>query len=276
MSKRTKMMLYIGLLFAAVLFLYLQNNLLMISRWTVHAKNLPDNFDGYKILQLSDLHSKEFGKHQKNLVTRITSEAPDIIVITGDLIDSSHYMEETCINLCEQIIQIAPVYFVAGNHEAWSNQFDGFEKRLISVGVRVLRNESERIEIDGEFITVIGMDDPDFQETISWADAFESVTTRTETEFTILLSHRPERMSWYTDKAIDLVFSGHAHGGQIRLPFIGGVIAPDQGWFPLYSGGLYQSGQTTMLVSRGLGNSIIPQRLFNLPELVVVNLVSSN
>jgi uncharacterized protein len=181
------------------------------------------------------------------------------------------------------LVGIAPVYYVTGNHEWWSENFPSLEERLKETEVQVMRNTVEEIKIGQDRIQMAGIDDP-AKERESYA---ESVTVEENImnsikgneargDFNILLSHRPELFSLYTQYEFDLVFSGHAHGGQVRLPFVGGLVAPNQGLFPEYSSGIFQVDQTTMIVNRGLGNSMIPLRVFNRPEIVMVTLRREN
>lgn len=274
MSKKRNKKLVTIIVFVSIMivFLYQQNNAIDISRLEISSEDIPDAFNGYKILQISDLHSKEFGENQKRLVKKILDEAPDVIVVTGDAIDSKNYDEDVCIQLFSQVIDLVPIYFVTGNHEAWSNTFDEFEKRLIDVGVIVLRNESKLISIEDSSILIVGVDDPNIQQGSNMKTLLDDMDALFADNYTILLSHRPELIDIYSESDIDLVFSGHAHGGQVRLPMIGGLIAPDQGWFPKFTSGIYHKNNTRMIVSRGLGNSIIPQRIFNKPELILVTL----
>lgn len=269
--KNKKLIFIVILILIAIIFLYGQNNRITITRIKVVSNEIPDNFNGYKILQISDLHSMEFGKNQNSIVKKIISEAPNAIFVTGDSIDSKNYNEEVCIELFSRIIEVAPIYFVTGNHEAWSNRFDEFEKQLENVGVIVLRNESRLIKVDDSNILVLGVDDPDFKDR-DMKTQIDQLLKDHNDYYSILLSHRPELIKLYAESNIDLVFSGHAHGGQIRLPFIGGLISPNQGWWPQYTSGIYEEDDTKMIVSRGLGNSIIPQRIFNRPEIIVVTL----
>lgn len=263
-----------------IFFFYFQNNSIVISNYTISSDKIPPNFNGYKIVQLSDLHSKSFGNDQKNLVKKIKNLEPDSIVFTGDLIDSYRYDEEPSLILMERLVQIAPVYYVTGNHEWWSGKFDSLEDKLKIIGVQVMRNKTEEITIGTDKIQIIGIDDPaNVEESYEETDKTEKNITdlidiEGEDYFQILLSHRPEMFSLYDKYGFDIVFSGHAHGGQFRIPFVGGLIAPDQGFFPEYTSGKYTSDNTTMIVNRGLGNSIIPIRIFNRPEIVVVTLSS--
>ncbi|AOT71552.1 metallophosphoesterase [Geosporobacter ferrireducens] len=272
MKKKIKILV---LLIAALAgFLYLQNNWIGVSKWELTFDKLPENFDGFKVIHLSDLHSKFFGKNQQQLVTIIKKSEPDIIVITGDLVDRKHYDEQAALSLVHQAVKIAPVYFVMGNHEWWSGRFVNLEKQLVEAGVHVLRNNWQTIERDGQKIFVCGIDDPAAAGSQYDENGFieeklqETLTKISKDSFRLLLSHRPEKMPLYTQYEVDLVLSGHAHGGQFRIPFVGGIVAPDQGFFPQYTSGVYRDRDTTMVVSRGLGNSIIPQRIFNRPEVI--------
>ena len=177
-------------------------------------------------------------------------------------------------------MKIAPCYYVSGNHEARVNEYEELKTGLISAGVIILEDAQTEISIEGQMITLIGVNDPSFQtdylfgdsETVMNSKLMELHTDRDG--FTILLSHRPELFDTYADHDVDLVLSGHAHGGQFRLPFIGGVVAPNQGLFPEYDAGIYTEGNTSMLVSCGIGNSILPFRINNRPEVILIELQS--
>jgi hypothetical protein len=178
--------------------------------------------------------------------------------------------------LVEEIVKLAPVYYVTGNHEWRSGRFSSLEERLKSSGVKVLRNEAKVITEGSLKIINVGIDDPMFNVDRGTEDNLErALGGSDEDKFRLLLAHSPELFGLYSDKGVDLIFSGHAHGGQFRIPFIGGLLAPNQGSFPKYSAVKYQQGKSTMIVSRGLGNSLFPQRLFNRPEVMVVRLVKS-
>lgn len=260
-----------GLLFLAI-FLYWQNNSIVMTDIEVTSEKLPKEFDRYKIVQLSDLHSKSFGERQQSLLSKVRKVSPDIIVFTGDLVDQKKYDEESSLALMKELLPIAPVFFITGNHEWWSGKFSVLEERLTDLGVVVLRNEHIQIEKADEKITIIGIDDP--AGGMSTKENMIHSSAGQLDGFKILLAHRPEFFPLYQKFNIDLILSGHAHGGQFRLPFLGGIIAPDQGFFPEYDGGRYDNGDSVLIVNRGLGNSIIPQRLFNRPEIIVVTLSS--
>ncbi|CDO04539.1 putative metallophosphoesterase [Oceanobacillus picturae] len=262
-----------------IVFFYYQNNSIVISKHTKQSDNLPEVFDGYKIVQLSDLHNKSFGDDQSYLVEKIKKAEPDIIVFTGDVIDSRRYDVKPSIKLMEKIVDIAPVYYVTGNHEWRSQKFNSLEEKLKNTGVHVMRNATEEITLGSEKIRLIGVDDPSHNngiesDVVTTGDYIESALKDVDDEetFQVLLSHRPELLSLYSKYGIDLVFSGHAHGGQVRIPFIGGLIAPNQGLLPMYTSGEHIANDTTMIVNRGLGNSLFPLRVFNRPEIVVVTL----
>ena len=260
-------------------FFHFQNNSIVTSEYTISSDRVPHNFNGFKIVQLSDLHSKSFGNDQSDLVNEVKKSQADLILFTGDLIDSKRYKEKSSLILMEKLVEVAPVYYVTGNHEWWSGQFNTLEDQLKNIGVHVMRNTSEEITIKTDRIQMIGMDDPaNGKESDGERSQIEENMTKSiekikeDDDFQILLSHRPELLSLYHEYEFDVVFSGHAHGGQFRLPFVGGIIAPDQGLFPKYTSGTYKLDHTTMIVNRGLGNSIIPLRIFNTPEIVVVTL----
>lgn len=278
LGKRVTVLL-IAIVLLAV-FCYFENNSIVITNIKYTNKKIPNSFNGYKVLQVSDLHNKEFGENQWKLIKLTKEIVPDIIVITGDLIDSRKTDIATAMEYVSEAVKIAPVYFVSGNHEKWSSKYTELSKELAEAGVKIIDNEGTIIEKDGEKISLLGLQDIDFipydyvedSTDYKFQEKLSELSMNVSNEFCILLSHRPEKIDLYADKNIDLVFSGHAHGGQFRIPFVGGLVAPNQGFFPKYTRGLYVKGDTSMVVSRGLGNSIIPLRIFNRPELVVVTL----
>ena len=256
------------------------NKALMINEITIKNEKIPDSFSGFRIAQISDLHNAEFGKENKKLLSLLETCEPDIILLTGDLVDSRNTDIEVAISFSKKATAIAPTYYVSGNHEARIDEYKDLIEGLENAGVQVLRNESVLLEQSGENICVAGMEDQSFVTDYLFGDS-ETVTKDVLSElisdedvFTILLSHRPELFDAYVECKADLVFSGHAHGGQFRLPFIGGIVAPNQGLFPEYDAGQFKEGSTNMIVSRGIGNSILPFRVNNRPEIVLVELKS--
>ena len=254
----------------AVIYLYWGNTKIGVTNITVTSDNIPDEFNGFKIVHISDLHNAEFGDGQKDLIDKIEAQDADIIVITWDMIDSRRTDVDKAVELITGLGNKIPVYYVTGNHESRVREYNELESKLIENGVTVLKNESVKIEKDSSFINVIGVDDPSFG--MSANDIFHTVSELKTDGYDVLLSHRPELFETYCESGAELVLCGHAHGGQVRIPFIGGIVAPNQGLFPEYTAGSYKSGSTEMIVSRGLGNSIIPLRINNPPELVVITL----
>ena len=285
LKKRLSLKFLISLGIATVLLLILAvwtiwgNTALTVSTVVISSNRIPLSFSGFRIAQVSDLHNDEFGENNMELLQILSGSTPDIIVITGDLVDSQHTDMDVALDFAKEAVQIAPVYYVTGNHEAWIPQYDELKTGLEMIGVTVLEDEAIQLEQGDEEVTLVGLSDPDF--TVN-GDMFGEVPamvgtklgelTDIEDSYTILLSHRPELFETYADCEIDLVLSGHAHGGQFRLPFVGGLIAPNQGIFPKYDAGLYTEDNTNMIVSRGIGNSVIPFRFNNRPEIVLVEL----
>lgn len=255
---------------AAGAFLYWQDNALTVSQ-QFYKGEVPEAFHGFKILHISDLQNKRFGKKQKNLVYRVECISPDIIVITGDLINRSRTDLDAAMELIDAIVDLAPVYYVSGNHEHQSGRFEELAERLTKAGVKVMNNGRTVIQRDGDTMVLMGLTDK--RANPYYRSILHMLCEGQEEEFKILLSHRPELFEDYVEENIDLICSGHAHGGQIRLPGIGGIFAPNQGFLPAYTAGMYREGKTAMVVSRGLGNSSFPFRIGNRPELVEITLV---
>ena len=255
------------------------NTALELNTYTVKSEKLPENFSGYRIAQVSDLHNAEIGADNEKLLDMLLKAKPDIIVITGDLIDANSTDIEIALQFAEKALKVAPCYYVTGNHEAVSLEYEILKSNLLELGVIILSDQRIELEKNGQIISLLGVDDPSFQTDYLLDDAGAVMSTKLQTlkgkndAYTILLSHRPELIDTYVESGVDLVITGHAHGGQFRLPFIGGLIAPNQGLFPEYDSGLYTSGNTNMIVSRGIGNSIIPFRFNNRPEVVLIELV---
>lgn len=267
------LMVLLSLTILAVFF-YAQNNWLTVSSYTVTGKNLPDNFNGYKILHLSDLHDKQFGTRQQKLVERIVQLNPDVIVLTGDMVDKRRYNEQPLLNLLQGLANRYPIYMVPGNHELSSGNWPDLSQRLVNMGVVVLNNSNSPVLKGTQHLRLVGVNDPLYRDTQARMTEYLAVALQGvgKEDFTILLSHRPELFSLYARHNINLALSGHAHGGQVVLPILGAVFAPGQGLWPQYTHGSYQDGDSTLVVSRGLGNSVVPLRLFNRPELVLVEL----
>lgn len=265
-------------LVALVIWIAWGNTALELNTYTISSSKLPQSFDGYRIVHVSDLHNAEMGKDNEKLLTMLRGAAPDMIAITGDLIDSRNTDIEIALQFVREAVKIAPCYYVTGNHEARVNEYGELKAGMVSAGVIILEDAQTEISIEGQTITLIGVNDPSFQTDYLFGDSETVINTKLaelhtdDDGFTILLSHRPELFDTYVSSDMDLVLSGHAHGGQFRLPFIGGLVAPNQGLFPEYDAGIYTDVNTNMLVSRGIGNSILPFRINNRPEVILIEL----
>ena len=258
------------------LWVTLDNALIHTTYTTVQIKGLPESFSGYRIVQVSDLHNNMYGKDQSYLISCIKAAKPDIIVITGDLIDRNTADVDNAMAFVERAVEIAPVFYVSGNHESGIlKEYKDLMVRMGQVGVTELENDYCSLIAEEDIITLAGIRDPAFDWGRSSADAADAEIKQVLSEagreqITILLSHRPELLNTYSENGIDLVLTGHAHGGQVRLPFIGPIYSPSQGLFPKLTSGLYSEGETQMYVSRGIGNGIAPYRFNDGPELAVL------
>jgi uncharacterized protein len=263
-----------------ILSAFVGSNWLQVTRYEVPSHRLPDSFDGYCIVQISDLHNHKSGRDQGRLLKAIRVAKPDLIAITGDLTYLGSWDAEQVRSLVSGLLGLAPVCFVSGNHDVLGGRFQELAHQLASLGVLVLQGESTILQRGMRSVVLAGVPDPmSFRQSVryaqpgpEWETAVINLRQELGSQYCILLSHRPEPFTLYADLGFDLILAGHAHGGQIRLPGIGALYAPDQGWLPRYTSGVYASGHTKMVVSRGMGNSWFKIRLFNRPELVVVRL----
>jgi predicted MPP superfamily phosphohydrolase len=256
------------LLILVLTYIYLENYSIKITRHNIKS----DKVDGkFKIIHISDFHNERNKWLHKQVVNHIKKEKPNIIVITGDLIDT--YKNEYAKVLIDEITPLAPVYYVSGNHEYEHGGYNRLKKILLKYKVNILENES--MELNNN-ICLYGIKDPKFEEkedeysvVKEWLDNFNIKTNK----YNILLTHRPEQFDLYTEYSFNLVFSGHAHGGQFIIPLIGPLFAPHQGIRPKYAMGKHKKRNTSMIVSRGVGNSLFARiRINNRPELIVVSL----
>ena len=285
-KKRRKMLLII---FAIGLFLVpyfiWENNALTVSRYRHTSENFPEGISELTILHISDLHNKAFGKGQERLIDIARETRPDLVCITGDLIDRRRKGMEHALDFVRGAVDIAPVYYVTGNHEEKSKEYVQLKRELEGMGVVILDNESIVYQKGEAAITLWGLSDParyeeerfrkkEYYEKFRSRQDLMKMTEREKLEegYHILLAHRPQYFSIYQDYSMDLVLSGHMHGGQVRLPGVGAVFSPDFGLFPPYTEGMVTEGGSTIVISRGLGNSVIPIRIFNRPEVVVITL----
>lgn len=248
---------------------------LKIRHYELHSDKIAEPV---RIVLLTDLHSCKYGEGQAELIAAIDEQRPDVILLGGDICDDKIPNDNTEA-LLEGIADRCPCYYVTGNHEYWSRDIDSILELFRSYGVTVLSGTSDMPEIQGQFINICGISDPDIARyTDSTVGAGEQLQALEHVPdngyYTVLLAHRPEWIDTYAEYHFDLVLSGHAHGGQWRVPgLVNGIFAPDQGVFPRYAGGRYVKDSMTMIVSRGLAReSTSVPRIFNRPELVVVDL----
>lgn len=254
------------------------NRRLDVTEHEITLDALPAAADGMRIAQVSDVHNASFGRFPERVVAGVEASDPDLIALTGDLIDVRTTNLTAVLEMADRLVRIAPTYFVLGNHEASSALRDELLLGLTERGVVVLRDEAVPVRLGGAELVLVGLDDPWVRhvgdlEPVAPAELLAALELPTGVP-TILLAHRPELLSEYTGNGIDLVLSGHAHGGQVRIPGVGGLFAPHQGWFPALTEGVHEREGTTMVISRGLGNSTAAVRVNNPRELVIVELRS--
>ena len=268
----------VAILILLIIWIAYGNTDLEIYKYNVKSEDIPSEFDNFRIVQISDLHNAEFGENNEKLLLMLKQADADIIAITGDMIDSRNTDIDVAISFAQKAVNIAPVYYVNGNHESRVlGEYEKLKQGLTDTGVTILENSSADITIGDEAITLIGINDPTFcmefvDDTMEQNIAHQLVNVISDNDnYKVLLAHRPEYFDVYAGK-VDLVLSGHAHGGQFRIPFIGGLVAPGQGFFPEYYEGSHIKENTEMIVSRGIGNSIIPFRINNKPEIIVAEL----
>lgn len=283
MEKRKKQLWIWGIvviLLAVSVWVLWENTALERNDYVVASKQLPASFSDFQIAHVSDLHNGKMQRKNEKVLTILRQTQPDVIAITGDLIDSRRTDVDTALAFVREAVQIAPCYYVTGNHEARVEEYALLADGLQELGVTVLENSSLEVHRDGESIVIAGVEDPSFQaeylmkeEHFALKESLETMNLQKD-RFTVLLSHRPEYFDLYAQMGVHLVLSGHTHGGQFRIPVIGGLFAPGQGLFPQYDAGLFVKGNTNMVVSRGIGNSAFPVRINNRPEVIIVTLLA--
>lgn len=234
--------------------------------------------EGLKILFLSDLHNTLYGEKQQRLVSMIDKEKPDLIFFGGDIADekSPYWPVET---LLQRLENRYPMYYITGNHEYWMDNTEAIHQMFRDYGVRVLMNETVQIDTEYGKLSVVGLVDPDSELNTGYRTFVAKVLAETYKPSKmdgckVLLSHRPDFIDLYGTYDFDLILSGHAHGGQVRLPgILNGLYAPNQGFFPKYAGGHHRLGTTDFIISRGLSFKPKLPRIFNPPELVVIEFI---
>lgn len=248
---------------------------LEISRYEVKSQKLPESFDGFKIVQLSDLHGAEFGEDGMELVEKVKELEPDMIALTGDFVTDEGDLAAVE-KLAARLTELCPVYFISGNHEFGSGLSVKVRNILERAGVKYLSNEYLTISRGEDGILLGGVEDPlAYADMLSPDELAQKMNDAAPDAFKILLGHRNYWMTEYPELPVDLIFCGHAHGGLIRIPGVGGLIGTDRRLFPDFDAGEYNNGRYTLIVSRGLGNSVPIPRVFNRPEIVCVELSSA-
>lgn len=291
-NKKAATIILLALLTAFAGIFIVSNQVLMITTYNLEYPDLPASFDGLKVAQLSDLHSNRLGADNQRLIRAIDKQSPDVIVMTGDMINSTDKDYDIFISLADNLANEYEVYFVVGNHEQSlkDTELKSLYSELRAVGVYVLDNEKLIIEKGDERINIYGMwfnlryysdqtnqyirDNP--ENYYFSLDRMNSVLgTHEDGGFTILLTHNPTYFDTYSKWGADLTLSGHIHGGMVRIPFLGGIYSPERIFFPEYDAGLFSVKDKKMVVSRGLGNGDLGFRFLNPPELVVITLKKS-
>ncbi len=263
------------IIFLLLLFIWLMYDSsanLQVSRYEAASEKLPESFDGFTIVQLSDLHGAQFGSDGTALAEKVRELEPDMIALTGDFVTDEGDLDAVR-QLVSELSEICPVYFVSGNHEFGSGLAQKVRQIMTDAGVKYLSNEFVSIDRGEDSIILGGVEDPlTYADMIDPPELARRMNEADPAAFKVLLGHRNYWMEEYPDLPVDLILSGHAHGGLVRIPGVGGVIGTDRSLFPDYDAGEYDNGAYTLIVSRGLGNSVPVPRLLNRPEIVVVTL----
>ena len=275
LPRRRRWGLAVLVLLAAVFFLRWSNTALQVTRFAPVFRDLPAGFDGCRAAVIGDLHSAFFGRNNEDLYAALAAEEPDYIFLVGDLLDRYRPVPEGyAASAAEALSAIAPTYYVTGNHEWALGDVPSLKRTLADHGVTVLSNQFTALERGGDTIVLAGIDDPNgYADQKTPEQLAAEVYAQWGDPFWVLLAHRNDRFpTCYSLLGADIVFSGHGHGGVIRLPFTDGLLSTDRTFFPSYTAGLYEENGSCVFVTRGLGNSGPTFRLFNRPEVAVVTL----
>ena len=277
-KKRLIINVVVILLIAFGIRLYIDNNVFEVTYINFEDSGIPQAFEGTKILHISDLHNKSYGENNEILIERIDELSPDYIFLTGDMVSSKDTDFSNFYSFAYEIGQKYVCFYILGNHEMdlANNDRKNIYETLKGYNITVLDNERVQLEKNGEIINMYGMwYNPRYyiKEDFS-IENMKKILGEPSDGFNILLTHNPDDFKIYADWGADLIFSGHVHGGMIRLPFVGGLISPNRTLFPEYDAGLYECGNSNMIVSRGMSRGATGVRLFNQPELILVTLNS--
>lgn len=284
--------IFIGIFILMYLYIKYNVNTLEVTKYVVENKKVPKEFDGYNIVQISDLHSKLFGENNKKLIQKIKSLNPDIVVVTGDLIDGENNNYNVALDFLKEISKLYRVYYIIGNHEQkslikkYKDEYKDYFNKLHQIDFVNLDNNKVEIVKGESNINLYGLTVPyscykylfDNQETTSIdIDFLEEKLGKVDREqFNILLAHTPFYFDEYEKWGADLTLCGHVHGGIVRLPIVGGLLSPDRKFFPKYDLGEYTKNKSTMIVSKGLGGSKVLIRVNCKPEIVNIKLKNIN
>ena len=260
--------------------IFLQNTLIEVSKYNIKSDKIPKEFNEFKIVHLSDFHSYGFFEDNFRMIEKINDEYPNIIVMTGDMVNKYDKNFEKFLNLAEDLSKKYEIYYIVGNHEMRlrKNDLNYIVQKLKKFEIKVLNDEKITIIREKEFINIYGINIPlSFYKVVNKPTNVEEVISSVlnkcnEKEYNILLAHNPLYFEEYSRENVDLILSGHVHGGMIRLPFIGAILSPERKFFPKYSSGVYEINNKKLLVSRGLGHSRPGIRLFNKREIVSITL----
>lgn len=274
MKKIRRLLALLALFALAAGFVYWQNFTLQVEPVELFFESLPPQFDGLRVAELSDLHGRSFGKNNVRLLRTLQKARPDMICICGDLFD-----EKTDLTMLEPLLtgltDIAPVYYVTGNHEWQVKNLREILQKMRAWGVTVLENEERVLFRGGAEMVVAGVHDPCGPYDMKTPAALvRELRSAQGNDFILMLSHRNDELAMWSQLGVQLVLSGHCHGGVVRLPFVGGVFGTRRELFPEYDAGVYRQDGTTLFVSRGLGYTNVHFRLFNRPHVPIMILRS--
>lgn len=284
-NKIVKKLLYIvGVILFLLLLLFLGNNIICRTDYDIESSKIPEEFDGFRILQVSDLHSKVFWSDNSYLKNKIDGSNPDIVVFTGDMIGTMDENWDDALELMSYVGGKYESYYIVGNHEQnLLEELDNWLAEVDKTGVKALMNEQADIERNGSKIRLCGLyfhlmyykdvNDESLADIMFTEEKMEKLLgTKEDGVYTVVLAHNPVYFETYAEWGADLVLSGHMHGGVIILPFAGGMLSPEKEFFPEYYGGRFTEGGSEMIVNRGLSKGAGIPRVFNLPELTLIEL----
>ena len=289
---------------AAAFEIYREVHSFTVTHYNVTSPRLKGLCRETKVLFLSDLHNRVYGRHNERLLQAVREEKPDLILIGGDmLVGKPDEPFDTALEFVSQLPSICPVYYANGNHEGrmkeepgkYGNAYTDYRKALEKCGIRLLENDIAHLNLNGQKTEICGLEFPvytyrkfhrscmdknDIADYLSHFHTSDDMTAETPgkvpDQYTILLAHNPAYMDAYLEWGADLVLSGHLHGGLVRIPGLGGIVTPQGFFFPKYSGEMTREGEQTVIVSRGLGSHTLNIRLFNVPELISIHLIPAS